>query len=183
VKPIKPLFAAAALAAAPLVQGFELTSSDIQPGKLIPKAQVYKGYGCDGGNRSPQLAWSDVPAGTESFAVTASDPDAPTTGKGWWHWILLDIPAGVRELPSGAGNPASGLAPAGSIEHRNDFGTAAYGGPCPPAGDKAHRYQFKVFALDVAHLDVDPHSPPASVGHMLNAHELGVAELQALYRR
>ncbi len=182
MKPIKPLLAAAALAAAPLVQGFELNSSDIQPGKLIPMAQVYKGYGCDGGNRSPQLAWSDVPAGTESFAVTVFDPDAPT-GHGWWHWILLDIPSGVRELPSGASNPAAGLAPAGSIEHRNDFGTEAYGGPCPPVGDKAHRYQFKVFALDVAHLDIDPHSSPASVSHMLKAHELGVAELQALYRR
>jgi len=182
MKPIRPLIAAAALVAAPIVQGFELTSSDIQQGQLIPKAQVFKGYGCDGGNRSPQLAWSDVPVGTESFAVTAYDPDAPT-GSGWWHWILLDIPSGVRELPSDAGNPASGLAPAGSIEHRNSFGTAAYGGPCPPVGEKAHRYQFKVFALDVAHLDVDPHSPAASVGRILEAHELGVAELQALYRR
>jgi Raf kinase inhibitor-like YbhB/YbcL family protein len=182
VKPIRLLFAAAALATAPIVHGFELTSSDIQPGKLMSQAQVYKGFGCDGGNTSPQLAWRDAPAGTKSFAVTAYDPDAPT-GSGWWHWVVFNIPADVRELPSGAGDPAAGLAPAGSVQHRTDFGTPGFGGACPPAGDKAHRYQFKVFALDVAHLDIDPHSSPASVSHMLKAHELGVAELQALYRR
>jgi Raf kinase inhibitor-like YbhB/YbcL family protein len=182
MKPIKVIFAAAALAAAPLVQGLEVASSDVQPGKLIPKAQRYKGYGCDGGNTSPQLVWHDVPAGTKSFAVTAYDPDAPT-GSGWWHWILFNIPADVRELPSGAGDPAAGLAPAGSVEHRTDFGTPGFGGACPPEGDKPHRYQFKVFALDVERLDVDPDSPAASVGFMLNAHKLGVAELEALDQR
>jgi hypothetical protein len=174
--------AAAALAAAPIVQGFELTSSDIQPGKLMPKAQEYKGYGCDGGNSSPQLAWRDVPAGTKSFAVTAYDPDAPT-GSGWWHWVVFNIPADVRVLPGGAGDPAAGLAPAGSVQHRTDFGTPGFGGACPPAGDKPHRYQFKVFALDVEHLDVDPDSSAAQVGFTLNAHKLGVAELEALDRR
>ncbi|MCG6863459.1 MAG: YbhB/YbcL family Raf kinase inhibitor-like protein [Chromatiaceae bacterium] len=148
----------------------------------MPKAQEYKGYGCDGGNSSPQLAWRDVPAGTKSFAVTAYDPDAPT-GSGWWHWVVFNIPADVRELPGGAGDPAAGLAPAGSVQHRTDFGTPGFGGACPPAGDKPHRYQFKVFALDVEHLDVDPDSSAAQVGFTLNAHKLGVAELEALDRR
>jgi Raf kinase inhibitor-like YbhB/YbcL family protein len=182
VKPIRLLFAAAALATAPIVHGFELTSSDIQPGKLMSQAQIYKGFGCDGGNTSPQLAWRDAPAGTKSFAVTAYDPDAPT-GSGWWHWVVFNIPADVRELPSGAGDPAAGLAPAGSVQHRTDFGTPGFGGACPPAGDKAHRYQFKVFALDIERLDIDPDSSAALVGFMLNAHKLGVAELEAFYRR
>jgi len=182
MKTIRLFFASAALAAAPIVHGFELASSDIQPGKLMSKAQEYKGYGCDGGNTSPQLVWRDVPTGAKSFAVTVYDPDAPT-GSGWWHWILLNIPADIRELPSGAGDPAAGLAPAGSVEHRTDFGTPGFGGACPPEGDKPHRYQFKVFALDVERLDVDPAGSAAAVGFMLNAHKLGVAELEALYRR
>lgn len=182
MKPIRLLFAVAALATAPIVHGFELTSSDIQPGKLMSQAQVYKGFGCDGGNTSPQLAWRDAPAGTKSFAVTAYDPDAPT-GSGWWHWVVLNIPADVRELPGGAGDPAAGLAPAGSVQHRTDFGTPGFGGACPPVGDKAHRYQLKVFGLDVERLDIDPDSSAALVGFMLNAHNLGVAELEALYRR
>jgi hypothetical protein len=148
----------------------------------MPKAQEYKGFGCEGGNVSPQLAWKDAPEGTKSFAVTAYDPDAPT-GSGWWHWLAYNIAADVHELPGGAGNPDSNLAPGGMVQHRTDYGTGGFGGACPPKGDKAHRYQFRVFALDVEHLDIDPNSSAALVGYMLNAHKLGVAELEALYQR
>lgn len=174
--------AAAALALAPVAHGFELVSQDIQAGKLMPRAQEYQGFGCEGGNISPQLAWRDVPAGTKSFAVTAYDPDAPT-GSGWWHWVAFNIPADVHALPSGAGDPTSALAPAGMIQHRTDYGTPGFGGACPPKGDEAHRYQFKVFALDVERLDIAPESSAALVGFMLNGHKLGVAELEALYQR
>jgi len=180
--PTKYLVAAAALVLAPMAQGFELVSNDIQAGKLMPKTQEYQGFGCDGGNVSPQLAWRDVPAGTKGFAITAYDPDAPT-GSGWWHWIAYNIPANVHMLPSNVGDPTSGLSPEGMVQHRTDFGTPGFGGACPPKGDKAHRYQFKVFALDVAHLDIAPESSAALVGFMLNAHKLGVAELEALYKR
>lgn len=178
----KFLVAAAALTLAPLAQGFELISNDIQAGKPMSKAQEYQGFGCDGGNVSPQLAWRNAPADTKSFAVTAYDPDAPT-GSGWWHWIAFNIPANVRELPSDAGNPKSPGAPAGMVQHRTDYGTRGFGGACPPQGDKAHRYQFKVFALDVERLEIAPESSAALVGFMLNAHKLGVAELEALYQR
>ncbi len=178
----KYLVAAAALALSPLVQGLELTSSEIEAGKPMPKAQEYQGFGCDGGNISPQLAWKDIPEGTKSFAVTAYDPDAPT-GSGWWHWLAYNIPASVHELASGAGNPASDLAPAGMVQHRTDYGSTGFGGACPPKGDKPHRYQFKIFALNVDHLDIDPASSAALVGFMLNAHKIGVAELESLYQR
>jgi hypothetical protein len=69
------------------------------------------------------------------------------------------------------------------IQHRTDYGTAGFGGACPPKGDKAHRYQFKVFALDVERLDIDPESSAALVGYMINSHKIGVAELEALYKR
>lgn len=171
-----------ALAASPVSHAFEVTSKDIQAGKPMPKAQEYKGFGCDGGNISPELAWRDVPKGTKSFAVTVYDPDAPT-GSGWWHWVIFNIPANVHKLPTGAGNPDSGLAPKGSLQSRTDYGKAGFGGACPPKGDAAHHYKFRVYALDVEQLNLSPDSSAALVGFNINAHKLGVAELEALYKR
>ncbi|MEW8627923.1 MAG: YbhB/YbcL family Raf kinase inhibitor-like protein, partial [Candidatus Thiodiazotropha sp.] len=102
MSPTKHLIAAATLAIAPLAHGFELTSIDITAGKPMPKAHEYQGFGCDGANLSPQLAWRNAPKGTKSFAITAYDPDAPT-GSGWWHWIAFNIPVETKELPTGAG--------------------------------------------------------------------------------
>jgi Raf kinase inhibitor-like YbhB/YbcL family protein len=178
----KTLSAAACLALLPTVYGFELTSTDIQAGKPMPKSQEYLGFDCDGDNISPQLAWRDAPIGTKSFAVTAFDPDAPT-GSGWWHWVAYNIPAEIHELPTGAGTPSADPAVAGMVQHRTDFGSPGFGGACPPKGDKAHRYQFKVFALNVERLEIAPESSAAMVGFMLNAHRLGVAEIEAFYQR
>ncbi|MET0091797.1 MAG: YbhB/YbcL family Raf kinase inhibitor-like protein [Candidatus Thiodiazotropha sp.] len=163
-------------------QGFELTSQDIEPGKMMPKAQEYIGFGCEGGNLSPQLAWRAIPAGTKSFALTVFDPDAPT-GSGWWHWIAYDIPANVRELPRNAGDTDTDIAPEGMLQHRNDYGATGFGGACPPVGDKAHRYQFKIFALDVESLEIDPQSSAALVGYMIHAHKIDEASLEAKYKR
>ncbi len=176
------LIALAALIATPIAQAFELSSQDIQAGQPMPKAQEYKGFGCDGSNLSPHLAWRNPPAGTKSFAITAYDPDAPT-GSGWWHWVSYNIPANVSELPTGAGDPATKLAPSGMVQHRTDFGAAGFGGACPPKGDKPHRYQFRIFALDVEKLEIPPEGSAALVGFMLNGHTLGVAVLEALYQR
>ncbi len=172
----------AALSASPALHGFELTSHDIRPGQPMPKAQEFQGFGCNGGNTSPHLAWRDAPEGTKSFALTTYDPDAPT-GSGWWHWVIFNIPATTRELPAGAGGPAADLAPAGSVQSRTDYGSYGFGGACPPEGHGPHRYQFKLFALDVERLELSPDSSAALVGFMLNAHKLGVAELEALYER
>jgi len=168
--------------AAPAAFAFHLTSTDIRAGKPMTKTQEYKGFGCDGANISPQLSWSKAPVGTKSFAVTLYDPDAPT-GSGWWHWVIFNIPASVHSLPANAGDPASGLAPAGSVQSRTDYGTEGFGGACPPRGDKPHRYQFRVYALDVEKLDLPANSSGALVGFMLHAHALGVAKLQATYGR
>jgi phosphatidylethanolamine-binding protein (PEBP) family uncharacterized protein len=79
-------------------QSMTLTSPDLKEGGTIANEQVYKGYGCTGGNVSPALSWSGAPAATKSFAVHMFDPDAPT-GSGWWHWVVFNIPAGTTSLP------------------------------------------------------------------------------------
>ena len=170
------------LACANVAAAFQLTSTDIHQGKQMAKEQEYQGFGCDGSNISPALNWKGAPKGTKSFAVTVYDPDAPT-GSGWWHWVVFNIPADVHGLPRNAGNPAAGLAPQGTTQSRTDYGTPGFGGACPPRGDKPHRYQFKVFALDVEHLDLGPDSSAALVGFMLNAHKLGTAQIEARYGR
>ncbi len=161
---------------------FSLESPDIHANQLMAKAQEYQGFGCDGGNLSPALQWHNPPAGTRSFAVTVYDPDAPT-GSGWWHWVVFNIPADVSGLTRGAGNPTSGAAPAGAVQSRTDYGSYGFGGACPPVGDTPHRYQFKVYALDIAKLELPPDSSAALVGFMLHSHQLGVAELEARYQR
>jgi Raf kinase inhibitor-like YbhB/YbcL family protein len=161
--------------------GFRLDSTDVKDGATVPAAHVFNGMGCTGGNESPALAWHDPPAGTRSFAVTCYDPDAPT-GSGWWHWQVFDIPASATGLPRGAGG-ATGARPGHAKQSRNDYGEAAYGGPCPPPGDKPHRYVFTVFALKVDTLDVPANASCALVGFMLNANKLGTASLTALYGR
>ena len=164
------------------VPAFRLTSPDLMPGAPIRAAQVFSGFGCTGSNISPALSWSNPPAGTKSFALMVHDPDAPT-GSGWWHWVVYNIPANVAALPARAGDPAAGLMPVGAVQGNTDFGTAGYGGPCPPAGDKPHRYHFRLHALKVEKLELPPTATAAFVGFNVNANSLGVAELMAVYAR
>ncbi|RLJ16229.1 hypothetical protein DJ030_17360 [bacterium endosymbiont of Escarpia laminata] len=161
---------------------FQLTSPDIKAGVMLDNAQVFNGFGCNGGNISPQLNWSGAPENTKSFAVTVYDPDAPT-GSGWWHWVIFNIPANAAGLARNAGNPTSHLAPESSVQSRTDFGSTGFGGACPPKGHGKHRYQFKVHALDVERLDIGPDSSGALAGYYINAHQLGVADIEAIYER
>lgn len=159
-----------------------ITSTDIQASELMPKAQEFAGFGCSGGDLSPQLSWANAPADTKSFAITAYDPDAPT-GSGWWHWVLVNIPTSVTTLATGAGNPDKALLPEGSQTFKTDYGSKRFGGACPPEGDKAHRYQFKVFALNVEKLELPEDGSAALVGYYLNSHAIETATLEALYKR
>jgi Raf kinase inhibitor-like YbhB/YbcL family protein len=160
---------------------FSLSSPDLAEGRTIAAAQVFNGFGCSGGNISPALSWSNAPAGTRSFALLMHDPDAPT-GSGWWHWVVYNIPASTSSLPAGAGDPQKNLMPAGALQGRTDFGTAGYGGPCPPPG-KPHRYYLRLYALKVGKLDVPADASPALIGFNVNAASLGKAELMGLYGR
>jgi Raf kinase inhibitor-like YbhB/YbcL family protein len=180
---IKQTFIAISLSLAGLAHGadFTLSSSDIAEGKTLSTHHVFQGFGCVGDNRSPQLSWNGAPSGTKSYAVTVYDPDAPT-GSGWWHWTLANLPPSTTSLPTGAGGKGGAL-PAGASQGRNDYGQPGFGGACPPAGDKPHRYQVTVWALKVDQLPIDAQSSGALVGYMLNANALAKTTMTAMYGR
>jgi Raf kinase inhibitor-like YbhB/YbcL family protein len=140
------------------------------------KQQEFNSFGCTGQNLSPALHWQNVPANTQSLAVTVYDPDAPT-GSGWWHWTVVNLPPQTTHLLPG------GPLPTGAIEGRTDYGSATFGGACPPEGDKPHRYIITVWALDVSSLPIDSQSSGALVGYYLNAHKLAKASLTVRYGR
>jgi len=162
--------------------GFSLSSPDLKDKGKVGIDHVFNGFGCTGGNVSPELEWKNAPKDTKSFAVTVYDPDAPT-GSGWWHWLIFNIPSSVNKLPANAGKPEAELAPHGSVQSRTDYGQPGYGGPCPPAGNKPHRYIFTVFALKVDQLPLKEDAGGAMVGYYLNQNALGRASFTAYYGR
>jgi len=164
----------------PRTTTFTLSSTDVRNG-VLTDAQVLNTFGCSGGNVSPQLSWANAPAGTKSFVLTMFDPDAPT-GSGLWHWVVVNIPSSAGELSTGASRN-TGKLPAGSLETRTDLGAPGYGGPCPPAGSKPHRYIFTLHALKVESLDVDAQTSAALVGFNVHMQEIGKATLTARYGR
>ena len=162
--------------------GFQLKSSDIKAGSLIAQKFEFNGFGCSGENKSPALQWSGAPAGTKSFAVTVYDPDAPT-GSGWWHWSVINLPADTGALKADAGAASGANLPKGASHVRIDYGVAAWGGMCPPPGDKPHRYIFTVHALKVDKLEIPTDATAALAGYMINANALGKASFTAMYGR
>ncbi len=159
-----------------------LSSPQMKDGDHMAVEQVFDNLGCTGKNISPELVWTNIPAGTKSLALTVYDPDAPT-GSGWWHWVIFNISPNVNRLPANAGDVNAKLAPAGSVQSRTDFGATGYGGPCPPVGDKPHRYIFTLVALDLDKLPLDETAPAAMVGFYLNQHTIQKAQLTVLYAR
>ena len=162
--------------------GLTLSSPQLNPAKPLGIEQVFNGFGCSGKNLSPALKWQGAPSNTQSFALTVYDPDAPT-GSGWWHWVIFNIPATVTELALNAGDAAAGLAPKGSMQSMTDFGKPGFGGACPPAGDKPHRYQFTIFALKADKLPLEATAPAAMVGFYLNQNTLEKTTLTVNYSR
>lgn len=144
-------------------QTFTLKSNDV--GGQATQKQFANVFGCNGENISPQLSWENAPAGTQSFAVTIYDKDAPT-GSGFWHWVIFNIPADVKELKAGAGDISKGLAPKEAIQIKTDAGTPGYVGPCPPPG-APHEYLITVFALK-SKLNLDQNVTRAYVGFNLH---------------
>ena len=161
---------------------FTLTSSHIADQQTLPLQFVHSAMGAGGQNVSPDLNWSGAPEGTQSYALTMYDPDAPT-GSGWWHWVVYDIPASATGLVMGAGAAGGADLPVGAKLGRTDFGTAEYGGAAPPPGHGPHRYIFTLYALKMPRLDVPPAAAAAMIGFNIHFAKLAEARLTALYER
>jgi len=165
-------------ASLPDVPSFELRSDDCTDGERLPDPHASAAMGVPGGqDRSPHLRWSGFPEETKSFAATVYDPDAPT-GSGFWHWAVFNIPASVTEISSGA---ATAGMPEGSVQLRNDGGSAGYLGAAPPPDHGPHRYFTVVHALDVDTLDIPAESTPAFLGFNMFGHTLARAMVVPTY--
>ena len=174
---------------------FTLTSPDLASGVFDNKF-ILNGFGCSGGNVSPAIEWRNIPAGTKSLSLQVHDPDAPT-GSGFWHWAVYNIPVTAIGLAQGTGNSPDTL-PAPAFGGATDFldtgatGTNGnYGGPCPPEGDKPHRYNFTLYALavdDVQQAGGIPKTGTAALYSFvlnkgLGSNLLGTASFTAVYGR
>lgn len=154
---------------------FVLTSSSFQNGGEIPSC-----FTCDGEDKTPTLSWRGAPKGTKSFALTCDDPDVPETLREnvpdlvWDHWVLFNIPPTCTEIRE---NSPTG--PDGSHCGTNSWGRQDWGGPCPP-NPSAHRYFFKLYALDTL-LSLDPAANKKALLKAMDGHVLAEACLMGTY--
>jgi Raf kinase inhibitor-like YbhB/YbcL family protein len=174
---------------------FSASSPDL-PSSAFSATYALHAFGCSGTNVSPAVQWKNAPAGTKSFALQVRDENA-AGGSPFWHWTVYNIPANATGLPRGAGN-AGGSLPLPAFNGVNDFvdtgatgANGAYGGPCPPAGDKPHRYVFAIYALAVDDVDAAAGIPKSGspdlysfvLNKMLGDKVLGKASFTAVYGR
>lgn len=134
-------------------------------GKPIPQK-----FTCQGEDVSPELILRDIPTNAKSLVLIVDDPDAPSGT--FDHWIVWNIPADTKKLSEGVSLGQQGT---------NGFGKLGYKGPCPPPG-KAHRYFFKLYALDSL-LKLPEGSTKKQVEKAMEGHIIGNAELIGTYQR
>ncbi|MES2298164.1 MAG: YbhB/YbcL family Raf kinase inhibitor-like protein [Pseudomonadota bacterium] len=173
----------AASAASFAAARFELTSPDLGTAKAIPERHAFNSFGCTGENVSPALSWKNAPAGTKSYAVIVHDPDAKTGAGGFRHWVVVNLPESATGIASGSAKMGNSALPEGGEQIATDFGAPGWGGPCPPKGEKAHRYQFTVYALKVEKLDLPQNASAGLAGFMVNMNSLGKADFVKTYGR
>jgi len=149
----------------------KLTSSAFKEGAMIPAR-----YTCDGKDISPPLNWSEVPEGTQSFALICDDPDAPIGT--WVHWVVYNIPDNVTAFPENV--PPHKSVMGNILQGMTDFRRIGYGGPCPPRG--THRYYFKIYALDTM-LNLPAGATKRELLRAMEGHILVEGQLMGRYGR
>lgn len=155
---------------------FTFTSFPFAPGDSIPREHT-----CEGADLSPGLRWTSVPDGTETLALIVDDPDAP--GQTFTHWVLFNLPGDTTSLSRNLDvDTEFADAEPTPREGANDFGDVGYGGPCPPPGDGAHRYFFRLYALDTT-LDLEQGATKEQVTDAMDGHVVGQADLVGTYER
>jgi Raf kinase inhibitor-like YbhB/YbcL family protein len=153
----------------------------VESGTFTAEGAVPPDYTCEGRGASPHIAWRNVPAGTKSLALIATDWDVPSPDfrlAHFAHWVMYNIPAGKRELPAGASEES--LEKLGITVGENSTGKPGYTPPCPPLG--VHKYEFRVYALDVAKIEPKEKTRSA-VMEAMAGHILAFGELTAVYGR
>lgn len=172
------LLAASVLLASPALAEMTLELPGLEDGRFT-EDQAQMGSGCGGMNLSPEASWSGAPPETQSFILTAYDPDAPT-GSGFWHWSVFDIPANVTHLEEAASS--GGALPPGVVQARNDLSNTQYDGACPPEGT-THRYVFTIYAMPQATLGLSAEASGAMVGYFANTGALARASVTVSHGR
>ncbi|MDB5478975.1 MAG: kinase inhibitor [Caulobacteraceae bacterium] len=155
--------------AGPALAAMTLSSPDIAPNGPIGQPHIYTR--CGGQNLSPQLAWSGAPAGTRSLVLTMIDLDVKPAL--WSHWIVVDLPPTVSGLPR-AVKPL----PSAARAVTNNFGEAAYDGPCPPKGSGVHHYRFTIWAMPIPTTTIAPNAKANAVAASLAKRALGSASFE-----
>ncbi|MBQ2983706.1 MAG: YbhB/YbcL family Raf kinase inhibitor-like protein [Candidatus Gastranaerophilales bacterium] len=154
---------------------FKLRSENLIHNAQLPNNQVYKTFGCNGGNLSPQLSWKNAPINTKSFALICHDPDAPKEN-GWYHWLVVNISKDITEVGEGQKIQTG-------FETVTDFKKTGYDGACPPVGHGIHHYNFTIYALDVEKLDIGTNSSPVEVEKLVKEHSIASSTITAVYER
>jgi len=166
----------------PPVASFQVISNDITDGEMLGMRHVSGIFGAGGEDVSPHLSWLGAPDDAKSYVVTCFDPDAPT-GSGFWHWIVYDIPAEIRELVTGAGSQDGTTLPEGAKQLKNDAGLYGYLGSAPPPGHGPHRYIFAVHALNVEMLPIGIEASGAVCGFNMFGVTVGRALVAPIYEQ
>jgi hypothetical protein len=161
-----------------------LSSSAFKPGSPIPTQ-----FTGEGDDLSPPLAWSEAPAGVQSWAIICDDPDAPSPKKPaaepWVHWVIYNIPSDARLLDAGVPRDAELSEPEGARQGKNSWPSdnVGYRGPMPPPGSGTHRYFFRIYALDSV-LDLPPdRADKKSLLAAMKGHILDQGQLKGTYER
>ena len=144
--------------------GLKITSPAFTENGMIPAK-----YSCEGGESSPRLHISDIPAGAKTLALILHDPDAPMAG-GFTHWVLwnLDVNGDIPENFKGA------------EQGYNSMKQTGYKGMCPPTG--THHYHFMVYALDTK-LELNKSTDKAGLEKAMQGHILATGDLVGLYKK
>jgi Raf kinase inhibitor-like YbhB/YbcL family protein len=169
------LAASAGLAGA---AGMRVTSSSFADGAPIPKLHGGDSDDCGGKGVSPQVSWSNLPAGAKSVAVLIFDSDGGN-GLGFSHWVAYNIDANRGQLKQGEGQTDG----AGATVGKNAAGATAYRGMCPPAGDTPHHYIMTVIASDLQPSVLPPGLTRDALLAALKGHALGGTSIVGRYGR
>jgi hypothetical protein len=161
-----PVIGPAQAQSAPGPTSLRVTSSAFLDGGKIPKK-----YTCDNSNVNPPLRIENLPKAVKSLVLIVDDPDTP--GQTWTHWLLWNIDPKATEIREES-------VPQNAVQGTSDFGSARYGGPCPPSG--THRYYFKVYALGTT-LSLPSSAKKATVEKAMAGHIIAKGSLMGTYSR